>query len=472
MRIMVSAALAACLTLPAAAQDGDKSQDKGQARFRALYKELVETNTTLSAGDCTVAARKMAAHLKAAGYPDSDLHIFTAPGHPKEGGLVAVLHGSDPKAKAVLLLGHLDVVEARRADWTRDPFTLIEEGGYFYGRGTADMKAQVAAWVDAMVRYKEEDFKHKRDIKMALTCGEETSTAFNGAGYLATKERALIDAGFALNEGGGGRLDEKGKPLALTIQAAEKYPQNYTLEVTNPGGHSSRPVPSNAIYHLAFGLTRISTYQFPFQASDITRTYLEKMAPQVGGEKGAAMAAFAQDPKDAAAAAVLAKDPSYNAILHTTCIPTLLNAGHANNALPQRAGANINCRIFPGTSVEQVRAKLQELVADPEIKVTVADTRSEVPKGPQPLTPQIFKPVESLAAKLWPGIPVVPFMSAGATDGAFLTPAGIPTYGVSGMFGDPDGNGAHGLNERLRVSSVYKGRDFLYQVVKIYANQN
>jgi acetylornithine deacetylase/succinyl-diaminopimelate desuccinylase-like protein len=467
MRTLLSAALAALLVAPAAAQ----GLRPDQVRFRALYKELVETNTTLSAGDCTLAAQKMAAHLKAAGYPDADLHPFTAQGHAKEGGLVAVLHGSDPKAKAVLLLGHLDVVEAKREDWTRDPFTLIEEGGYFYGRGTTDMKAQVAAWVDTMVRLREEGFKHQRDIKMALTCGEETSTAFNGAGYLAGHERALIDAGFALNEGGGGRLDEKGKPLALTIQAAEKYPQNYTLEVTNPGGHSSRPVPNNAIYHLAFGLTRISAYQFPIQASEITRAFFAKMAPQVGGEKGAAMAAFAKNPADVKAAALLTKDPSYNAVMHTTCIPTLLGAGHANNALPQRADANINCRIFPGTSVEQVRAKLQELAADPEIKVALADKRSEVPKGPQPLTPAIVGPVEQVAAQIWPGVPIVPFMSAGATDGAFLSPAGIPTYGVSGMFGDPDGNGAHGLNERLRVSSVYKGRDFLYEVVKIYANQ-
>jgi acetylornithine deacetylase/succinyl-diaminopimelate desuccinylase-like protein len=467
MRTIICAAFAASLAFPAAAQE----LRPDQVRFRALYKELVETNTTLSSGDCTLAAAKMAAHLKAAGYPDADLHPFSVPDHPKEGGLVAVLHGSDPKAKAVLLLGHLDVVEAKRADWTRDPFTLVEENGYFYGRGTTDMKAQVAAWVDTMVRYREEGFKPRRDIKMALTCGEETSTAFNGAGWLAGHERALIDAGFALNEGGGGRLDASGKPLALTIQAAEKFPQNYQLEVTNIGGHSSRPTPDNAIYHLAFGLTKISTYQFPIMASDITRQYFAKMAPQVGGAVGAAMAAFAKDPSDAKAAAVLTADPSNNAILHTTCIPTLLNAGHANNALPQRADANINCRIFPGTSVEEVRAKLQELVADPEIKVTASDKRSEVPKGPQPLTPQIVGPVEKLAAKMWPGIPVVPFMSAGATDGAFLTPAGIPTYGVSGMFGDPDGNGAHGLNERLRVSSVYKGRDFLYEVVKIYANQ-
>src|SRR5476651_1827914 len=234
------AALAALLALPASAQDLRPDQQS----FRALYKELVETNTSLSAGDCTLAAQRMAAHLKTVGYPDTDLHIFTAPGHPKEGGLVAVLHGSDTKAKAVLLLGHLDVVEAKRADWTRDPFTLIEEKGYFYGRGTTDMKAQVAAWVDTLVRYKEEGFKPRRDVKMALTCGEETSTAFNGASWLSTHERALIDAGFALNEGGGGRLDASGKPLVLTIQAAEKFPQNYQLEVTNIGGHSRVPPPT------------------------------------------------------------------------------------------------------------------------------------------------------------------------------------------------------------------------------------
>jgi len=465
MRAFLAAGLAAAIILPAAAQD----LRPDQARFRALYKELVETNTTLSAGDCTLAAQKIANHLKEAGYSDTDLHPFAAPGHPKEGGLVAVLPGSDSKAKAVLLLGHLDVVEARREDWARDPFTLIEENGYFYGRGTDDMKAQVASWVDIMMRLKQEGFRHRRTVKMALTCGEETSTAFNGAGYLASHERDLIDAGFALNEGGGGRLDSSGKPLILTIQAAEKFPQNYQLEVTNPGGHSSRPVPDNAIYHLAAGLTKISTYQFPFQASDITRQYFAKMAPQVGGGMGAAMTAFANG--DMEAARVLAADPSYNAVLHTTCVATLLSAGHANNALPQRADANINCRIFPGTSVEEVRAKLQELVADPEIKVTASDKRSEVPKGPQPLTADVVKPVEAVAAKMWPGVPVVPFMSAGATDGAFLTPAGIPTYGVSGMFGDPDGNGAHGLNERMRVKSVYDSRDFLYQLVKIYANQ-
>jgi len=467
MRTFFCAALAASLALPAMAQTALRPD---QLKFRALYKELVETNTTLSSGSCTLAAQKVAAHLKAAGYPDADLHPFSVPDHPKEGGLVAMLPGSDPHAKAVLLLGHLDVVEARRADWTRDPFTLIEENGFFYGRGASDMKAQVAAWVDTMVRLKEEGFKHRRTVKMALTCGEESAAAFNGASYLATHERGLIDAAFALNEGGGGRLDADGKRLALSVQAAEKYPQSYRLEVTNPGGHSSRPVPDNAIYHLAAGLLKISAYQFPFQASDITRAYFGKMAPQVGGDMGKAMAAFAGG--DMTAAKALAADPTNNAVLHTTCIATMLDAGHAENALPQRADATVNCRIFPGTSAEQVRAKLEELAADSEVKVTLMPARSAEPKGPpQPLAPEVFKPVETVAAKMWPGVPVVPFMSAGATDGAFLAPAGIPTYGVSGMFGEADGNGAHGLNEHMRVRSFYEGRDFLYQVVKIYADQ-
>jgi acetylornithine deacetylase/succinyl-diaminopimelate desuccinylase-like protein len=442
-----------------------------QAKFREIYKELVETNTTLSSGSCTLAASRMAVRLKAAGYPDVDLHPFVLPDHAKEGGLVAVLPGSDPNAKAILLLAHIDVVEAKREDWTRDPFTLIEEGGYFYGRGTADMKAQAATWVDTMIRLKQEGFKHRRAIKMALTCGEETAAAFNGANYLATHERQLIDEEFALNEGGGGRLDQSGEPLALTIQAGEKFPQDYQLEVTNPGGHSSRPTRNNAIYHLAGGLLKIQAYEFPIETNDITVQFFTRMAKQVGGELGAAMAAFAKNPRDAHAIAVLSADPSYNGVIHTTCIPTMLSGGHATNALPQRASVNVNCRIFPGTTAEQVRDKLTALVADPEIKVTIAGKRSEVMKAAPPLTPRIMKPVETMAAEIWPGSPIVPLMSAGATDGAFLTPAGIPTYGISGMFGDPDGNGTHGLNERIRASSVYKGRDFLYEVVKTYANQ-
>jgi acetylornithine deacetylase/succinyl-diaminopimelate desuccinylase-like protein len=466
MRTLLCAALAASLTLPAAAQTRPD-----QVKFRETYKELVETNTTLSSGSCTLAAQRMGARLKAAGFSDRDLHYFSVPQNPKEGGLVAILPGTDPKAKAVLLLAHIDVVEAKREDWTRDPFKLVEENGYFYGRGVADMKAQAAVWVDMLARFKQERFAAPRTIKMALTCGEETSYAFNGAGWLAKNRRELIDAGIALNEGGGGRLDASGKRLLLNIQAGEKFPQNYRLEVINPGGHSSRPMPNNAIYRLAFGLTKISTYKFPVKTTDATRAFFTAMGPQVGGNIGAAMTAFAKNPKDRAAAELIATDPSFNAMLHTTCTPTLLDAGHANNALPQRARANINCRIFPGESVEEVRAKLEQLVTDAQIKVTTLEKRSEVVKAPPPLTSQVLKPVQDAAAKIWPGVPLAPVMLAGATDGAFLNPAGIPTYGLSGMFGDPDGGFAHGLNERIRVRSVYEGRDFLTEVVKAYAQQ-
>jgi acetylornithine deacetylase/succinyl-diaminopimelate desuccinylase-like protein len=441
-----------------------------QLAFRALYKELVETNTTLSAGSCTVAAERMAARLRAAGYSEADLHLFTVTGHPAEGGLVAALKG-DPNARPMLLLAHLDVVEARREDWARDPFTLIEEDGYFYGRGSSDDKAQAAVWVDTLIRFKQEGFQPRRTVKMALTCGEETAGAFNGAGYLAADERRLIDAAFALNEGAGGRLDDSGKPVALNIEAGEKFPQDYRLEVINPGGHSSRPSKDNAIYQLAGGLIRISHYDFPIQYTEASRTYLARMGPLIGGRMGAAMTALARKGADAVAAAVVATDPGYNGMLRTTCVATMLEAGHATNALPQRARANINCRIFPGTTVEQVRSKLEELIADPKVKVTPLGARSGVTKAPPPLTPQILGPIETMANQVWPGVPVVPVLTAGATDGAFLNPVGIPTYGVTGMFADPGGNGVHGLNERIRVKSLYEGRDFLYGLVKIYAMQ-
>ncbi len=460
MRIAVAALLA--LTLPAGAQ----VLRPDQAAFRDTYKALVETNTTLSSGDCTLAASRMAARLKAAGYPDSNLHILVADGHPKEGSLVAVLPGANPHLKAVLLLAHLDVVEAKREDWTRDPFTLVEEGGYFYGRGTADDKSLAATWVDTMVRLK--PLHNTRTVKLALTCGEETSGAFNGAQWLAEQKRELIDAAFAVTEGGWGRLDESGKRIALNINAGEKFPQNYTLEVTNPGGHAMRPVKDNAIVRLGAGLAKINAHDFPVQTTDATRQFFARMGPLVGGTMGAAMTAFAKNPQDAAAAATLATDPAYNAALRTTCAITLINGGHANNALPQRATANINCRIFPGTTTGQVAAKLSELVADPQVKVTALDARSTVAAAP-PLTPAILGPIERVAAKHFPGVPVIPQLEIGATDAAFLTPAGIPTYGFTGMFFDPDGSRLHGLNERIRARSLYEGRDMLFDLVKIYA---
>jgi acetylornithine deacetylase/succinyl-diaminopimelate desuccinylase-like protein len=441
-----------------------------QAQFRALYQELVETNTELSAGDCTLAAQRMAAQLHAAGFPDSDLHPFSVADHPKEGGLVAVLPGRDAKAKAVLMLAHIDVVEAKPEDWTRDPFKLVEENGYFYGRGSVDDKSMAAIWVDSMARFKKEGFRPRRTLKLALTCGEETAGAFNGAEYLAKNQRQLIDAAFAINEGGAGMLDANGKPLYLGVQVGEKLPQNYRLEVTNPGGHSSRPVPDNAIYHLAHALVRIEGFDFPITFNATTGDFFARMATIRGGEEAAAMKALLADRNDAAARAVLERDPAWNSILHTTCIATMLDGGHATNALPQRARANVNCRIFPGTSSEEVRQTLAKVIGDPKVSVTMPEVRSAV-SPPPPLDPKVLGPAEALAAKMFPGIPQVRMMQAGATDGAFLTPVGIATYGISGMFLEPNLNGIHGLNEKAGVAALYKSRDYLYELMKIYANQ-
>jgi acetylornithine deacetylase/succinyl-diaminopimelate desuccinylase-like protein len=468
LRILRAAGACAVLGLSAAAHAA--GDDAGLARFRATYKELVETNTTLSAGDCTLAAERMAAHLKAAGYPDADVRVFVPEGHPKEGGLLAVLHGSDPELKAILMLAHVDVVEAKREDWTRDPFTLFEENGYFYGRGSSDMKSQAAIWVDNMVRYREEGFKPRRSIKLALTCGEETNSALNGAGWLVDHERAAIDASLALTEGVDGDLDAQGHRIALEILAAEKISQNYVFEVTNPGGHSSRPVPDNAIYTLARAVDRVSRYEFPVQLDDANRAYFAGMAKIVGGEQGAAMSAVLANPNDSAAVAVLDKNVDWHAMLRTTCVATMLSAGHATNALPQRARANINCRIFPGVSREEVLAQLTKVVDEAEVKVSIPEVRGPI-APPAPLTPKILKPIETVAHELWPGVPVVPALEPGASDAQFLNPAGIPTYGVSGIFVDPDGGGIHGLNERVRVQSLYEGRTFLYRLVKLYANQ-
>jgi acetylornithine deacetylase/succinyl-diaminopimelate desuccinylase-like protein len=442
----------------------------GLQRFRGIYKELIETNTTLSIGDCTLAAKRMAARLKAAGYPDEDVRLFVPDGHPKEGGLVAVLHGSNPKAKAILMLAHVDVVEAKREDWTRDPFTLIEEDGYFYARGTSDMKAQAAIWVDNLIRYREAGYKPKRAIKLALTCGEETNGALNGAEWLTQHARDDIDAEFALTEGVDGTLDPQGHRVALGILAAEKTSQNYVFEVTNPGGHSSRPIPDNAIYHLVRAVDRVSRFEFPVQLDDANRGFFSGMAPLVGGEDGAAMTAAVKNPNDAAAVAVLDKEPNWHAMLRTTCVATMLSAGHATNALPQRARANVNCRIFPGVSREEIQAQLVRVADDPAVVVSIPEVRGPV-APPAPLTRQVLGPIETVAHQMWPGVPVVPALEPGASDAQFLNPAGIPTYGVTGLFTDPDGGHIHGLNERIRIKSVYEGRSFLYQLVKLYADQ-
>jgi acetylornithine deacetylase/succinyl-diaminopimelate desuccinylase-like protein len=465
---LAAASLLASLAAGAAAQADGIRPD--QAAFREIYKELVETNTTLSAGSCTEAAEKMAARLRKAGYPESDLHLFATADHPKEGGLVAILPGSDPKARAMLLLAHIDVVEAKREDWERDPFKLVEENGYFYARGSLDDKSMAATWVDTLIRLRAERTKPRRTVKMALTCGEETSGAFNGAEYLVKEKRDLIDAAFALNEGAWGLLDASGKRVMMGVQAGEKTSQNFRLEVTNPGGHSSRPVKNNAIYHLAAALTRIEHYEFPIKLNDTTRTYFTRMSGIVGGEMGAAMTKLVADPTDAAAIAKVTDDPTFNGMLHTTCVATMLDAGHATNALPQRARANVNCRIYPGESADSVEQVLQRVVADPEVKVSTLETRGP-PSVVPPLTREIMGPIEKVSARFYPNVPVIPLLQPGATDGQFLSTSGIPTYGINGLFMDPDLGFIHGLNERVRVQSLYDGRDFLYELVKIYAAQ-
>jgi len=464
MRRVLAGLMGLAMAAPGLAQAQALRPD--QEAFRAIYKELVETNTTLSVGSCTEAAAKMSARLKAGGFADADLHAITDPAHPKEGSLVAVLQGSDAKLGAVMLLGHLDVVEARREDWTRDPFTLIEEGGYFYARGAADMKGLDAIWVDTLIRLKQAKTPPKRTLKMALTCGEETAEAYNGANDLVLNHADLIKADFVLNEGGGGRLSADGKRELLSIQVGEKTPQNYLITVTNPGGHSSRPRPDNAIYQLAEALLRVKAYAFPAKFTETTRVGLGIRAEQ-NDPAGAALKKLLADPSDVEAARVASTDINVNSILHTNCVTTRLDAGHASNALPQRATAIINCRIFPGETVEGTAETLRKVMADPQVKVEVIQPVRPIAVSP-PLDPKVVGPMKDVAAKHFPGVPLIPSMSSGATDGRYFGPVKTPVYGVPGIFGDPDGNGAHGLNERIRVRSLYEGRDYLFDVIKVY----
>jgi acetylornithine deacetylase/succinyl-diaminopimelate desuccinylase-like protein len=444
-----------------------KAARAGEAEFRALYRELVEINTTLSVGSCTEAANAMKARLLAAGYPETQAQVIVPPAWPKQGNLVALLPGSDPALKPVLLLAHIDVVEANRADWVRDPFKLVEEDGFFYGRGSSDDKAMAAVFADSMVRFKRENYRPKRGVKLALTCGEETPNVFNGVNYLIANHRELIDAAFALNEGGGGRYDQQtGVYRYVAVLASEKVYQDFTLTTSNPGGHSSRPMPDNAINQLAHALAKIEAHQFPVEFNEVARAYLEKFGAIEGGKKGADMIAAAKG--DAAAAERLLADPSMNAILRTNCVVTQISGGHAPNALPQRATANVNCRIYPGHRQEEIRDALLRVIGDPGVALEF-QSPPETPGAPPPLSPEVMRPIENLSRDMFPGVVVIPTINSGATDGRFLTPAGIPTYGVSGMFGDGATGNAHGLNERIRVQSLLEGREFLYRLTKAYA---
>ncbi|VXC94681.1 M20/M25/M40 family metallo-hydrolase [Sphingomonas sp. 8AM] len=438
-----------------------------QKAFFDLYKEMVETNTVVNVGSCTQAAAQVGARLKAAGFVDADITSFSVPEHPRDGGIVAVLKGSDAATKPILLLGHLDVVAAKREDWQRDPFKLVEEDGYYYARGAVDDKAMSAIWADAMIRFRQQGYRPKRTIKLALTCGEETTFAFNGAQWLAQNRPELIAAEFALNEGGGGRLDAAGKRQLLAVQVGEKAAQNYTFVATNPGGHSSAPTPDNAIYELADAIKAVQGYEFPVHFTDTTRAYFNATAARADSEQAGAIRRLLTDTTDKAADAIVSRDKVLHSTLRTTCVATLLSAGHAENALPQRATANVNCRIFPGETVDSTLATLKRLAGE---KVTVTANQPVRPTAiPPTLDPKVIEPMKRIAAKHFPGLPMLPMMSTGATDGVFLEAIGIPVYGVPGTFVDPQTSGVHGLNERIRVDSLYDARDYMFDLVKVYA---
>ena len=430
-----------------------------QELARAIFKQLIEINTTDSTGNCTEAARAMATRLEGAGLKAADIQVLGP--DPRKGNLVARLRGSGQR-RPLLLLAHLDVVEARREDWSFDPFVFREEGGYFYGRGTSDDKAMAAIFVANLIRYQREGFRPDRDIVLALTADEEGGT-FNGVEWLLKEHRELVDAELVLNEGGGGQI-KNGRRLANTVQASEKVFQSFRLEVKNPGGHSSLPGPENAIYRLAEGLARLSRYRFPVRLNDVTRLFFERSAATVPEPEASDRRAAAKSPPDPAAAERLSAQPYLNARLRTTCVPTLLEGGHAENALPQTARATINCRMLPDEKPEEVKAAIVAALADEKIAVTpVAPAK---PSPPSPLSAAVLSPIERVSASMWPGVPVIPSMSTGATDGLFFRAAGIPVYGVDGIFEDVDDNRSHGRDERQSVTSFYEGQEFLYRLVK------
>lgn len=445
-----------------------------------IFKQLIEINTTDSVGSVTAASEAMAQRFRDAGFPESDIHVL-GPNDRKK-NIVVRLHGSG-KHKPVLLIGHLDVVEARREDWTTDPFQFIEQDGYFYGRGTSDMKDGDAIMSATLIRMKKEGYVPSRDIILAMTADEEGGTS-NGVDWLIKNHRELIDAEFVLNHDGGGVLAENGKPVLMEVDATEKLYGDFVLTTTNPGGHSSLPRPDNAIYELAAALTRIANYQFPFELNNITRAYYEREAKMVTGQKAADLAAMLKNPPDMGAVARLSKDPIDNSTMHTTCVVTRLSGGHANNALPQMAQANVNCRIEPGHSLEEIRQTLEKIVADPKnpnptIKVQFRENNnvlmdhgsnrhSYVPPAPRK---EVFDPLDKIVAEMWPGIPVFPTMSTGASDGVYTNAAGMPTYGISGVQYDRDDIRAHGKDERDGVEAFYRGVDFYYAFLKEVTEQ-
>ena len=428
-----------------------------------VYKELVEINTVTETGDTGRAADAMAARLRASGFDPADVHVLKPA--PRKGNLVVRLRGTGNR-KPILLLAHLDVVPAIRADWSIDPFKLTEKDGYYYGRGTGDDKYMAAAFLANLIRYKQEGYKPDRDIILALETDEEIlDRDALGIQWLLKNHRDLIDAEFALNEGGGVGL-KKGKPIRNSVQTSEKVSLTYTLEVKNRGGHSSVPARDNAIYRLAEGLARLSKFSFPFKLNETTRAYFERTAELEGDQMAADIRSVISGRPDPASLSLvrLSANPAYNAQLRTTCVATMLEGGHAYNALPQLARATVNCRIMPGDPVDEVKATLVRVLADDQISVT--QIGEPVASAPSALNEEIMGAIAKLSAEFWPGAPIVPTMSAGATDGSYLRNAGIPTYGHSGLASDVDDVRAHGKDERVLVKSFFDGQEYLYRLVK------
>jgi acetylornithine deacetylase/succinyl-diaminopimelate desuccinylase-like protein len=435
-----------------------------QQAFLEIYRELVEINTTDSVGDTVRAADAMAARLRAGGIPEQDIQVLSS--GPRKGNLVARLRGTGAR-RPLLLLAHLDVVEAKREDWDFDPFKMQEVDGYFRGRGVIDDKAMAAIFVANMISYAKEGLKPDRDIILALTADEELSDSpHNGVHWLLQHHRDLIDAELAINEGGGGAL-RNGRPFRLAIQLAEKVYQTYQLEVTDRGGHSAAPRRDNPIYRLADALRAIAQFDFPPRLNAVTRAFFERMAATETPPMADAIKALLAGRTDADALAPLTARPDYNAQIRTTCVATMLEAGHAENALPQTARATVNCRVMPDESVEEVSRTLARVIADE--KVTISAKGTAVLSPPSAINPEVMQTITQLSVEMWPGVPLNAAMSAGYTDNRWLRNAGIPAYGVSGLFTDPGNNGVHGRNEQVGAKSLLDSKEFLYRLVKLLA---
>ena len=451
-------------TLFAGSLPAQTSLTADQAEARAIFRELIEINSSYKGGSTSPVARAIAARFLAAGFPAKDV-IVIGPAGDKDSSVIVRMQGTSKTKKPILLMAHIDVVEANRADWTLDPYKLTEQDGFFYGRGTSDIKDGAATLASALLRMKRNHIVPERTLILALTAGEEGGGGYNGMDWLLKNHRDLIDAEFALNVDSGDPLIKNGKPLLRALQTSEKVYQSFALEVTDKGGHSSLPTPENAIARLADAIGRVARFHFPARLTETTRAYFERSAGLESGQLAADMRAIARNPDDSAAAARLSTSPFYNAQLRTTCVPTMIEGGHAPNALPQRAKAVVNCRILPVETPAQIRAELVRIVADDSVHVTPINDGA-VAAAPSPLTPAITVPLEKVTRKFWPGLPVIPQMETGATDGAYLRAAGIPTYGVSGVFLDIDDIRAHGRDERIMVKSFYDGVEYIYQLVR------